>query len=150
MSEESVSAEELRAYVSLMRYEGLTCPTCGQLAKVYRRALNAQMAMALIQVWRAAGTEWAHVRTVVGHNRADEAKLRYWGLIEDGKARREDGGHAGYWRVTEAGEQFIKRRRSVPKYALVYDGDLLGMDGPEIMIEEALADQFNYRELMGG
>jgi hypothetical protein len=131
-----------------MRHEGVTCPTCGQYAKVYRRRLNGQMAKALIAIYRAAAKDWVHIRTIVGSARADEAKLRYWGLLEEGNERREDGGRAGYWRVTDDGEKFILLRLAVPTYALVYDGQCIDHDGPDIDIKEALATRFNYAELM--
>lgn len=144
------TAADVAAYVDVMRHQGVSCPTCGQYAKVYRRKLNFQMARALIDVWKVGGTnDWVHVRTVVGKNRADEAKLRYWELIEEGAGRREDGGRAGFWRVTPAGEAFILKRHTVPQYALVYNGACIDHDGPLIYIDDALDTQFSYIELMG-
>lgn len=131
--------------------DGEHCPCCGQLAKVYRRQLNAAMARALIMFWRAgATTDWVHGPTLLRGARADEGKLRYWGLLDEQYAKRDDGGRAGWWRVTTAGARFVAGTSRVPKYALVYDGRCLGLGGEFITIHDALATRFNYDQLMTG
>ncbi len=139
---------EARDIVKRELREGLKCPTCTQFAKVYRRKLNSGMAVSLIRMWRAAGTEWQHVPTTVGRRSAEEGKLRYWGLIEEETERREDGGRAGYWRVTEAGAAFVRAQATVQSHAMIYDGDCLRLDGPYITIQDALGGKFSYAELM--
>jgi hypothetical protein len=44
----------------------------------------------------------------------------------------------------------VKDRYRVQKYALVYDGRVLGFEGPEIGIIDALKTRFRYDELMLG
>lgn len=134
--------------------EGERCPCCTQLAKVYRRALNAGMARALIAMYRAGGTDWIHKPTVLkglGSAARDESILRYWGLLEEEKDRRPDGGRSGWWRVTDAGEEFVLGATTVPKHARIYDGRCLGLD-PEsyISIKDALGNKFDYDALMRG
>lgn len=137
------SLAEAREFVEDgIRDKGVTCPCCGQFAKLYPRTLNGQMASALIKCWRAAGTDWFHVPTLVPA-RADEAKLRYWGFIEQDPTRN------GYWRVTEQGVQFIRQLIRVPRQALVYNTRLYGFKGPDWGIKEALGQKFDYDELMG-
>lgn len=131
---------------------GHECPLCTQLAKVYRRKVNAGMARSLIEMYRVGGLEreWVHVPTQIGARSREEGKLAYWGLVEEETAKREDGGRAGYWRVTEKGVQFVRARIKVPKYARVYDGRCLSLTGDEVTIREALGSKFNYDELMAG
>jgi len=139
---------------------GTTCPCCGQYAKMYRRTLNAQMVRVLTQMWhcthspaaawrgRADVDGWVHLPTLLFHRHADEAKMAYWGLIEEAAAVRADGGRAGWWRLTELGQQFVTRTAKVPKYALVYNGHCHGLEGPAVDIVDCLGTTFNYHDLM--
>lgn len=129
---------------------GASCPCCTQFAKVYKRKINAGMARSLISLHRlSASSEWIHVPTALSARSREEGKLRYWGLLEEEKERREDGGRAGYWRVTDKGHQFALNRITVPKYAKVYDDRFRGLEGDPRSIIDALGDKFDYNELMG-
>lgn len=108
------------------------------------------MARALIIMYQRNGTEWFHLPSAIGYG-GDAAKLRYWGLIEESGGIREDGGRAGYWRVTGDGEWWALGRTKLAKYALVYNGRLLGFDAEEqVVIADALGTKFDYNELMNG
>lgn len=72
------------------------------------------------------------------------------GLIEEERVNRPDGGRAGYWRVTPLGERFVKQGVALPTYALIYDGRVLGLEGPPLYIHQTLSKKFNYNELMAG
>jgi hypothetical protein len=130
---------------------GASCPCCTQHTKVYRRPLNANMARLLIAFYRAAGRDWAH-RGIIEDKTGDLAKLRYWGLIEEDPAKREDGGRAGWWKVTDLGEEFVRRIAKVPKHALIFDGRLRRLDDSSgyVTITDTLGKKFNYSELMTG
>lgn len=128
--------------------DGEKCPCCGQLAKVYKRKINSGMARSLIAMYQAGGTNWVHLPTQVGSRSREEGKLRYWGLVEEELERRPDGGRQGYWRVTELGELFIQGKTRVYKYARIYDGRCLGLQGDLVGIKDALGDKFDYAELM--
>lgn len=130
---------------------GAECPCCGQYARRYRRKLNSNMAASLIKAWCVAGDEWFHAPTVLGRNDGELAKLRYWGLVEEERRARPDGGRAGWWRVTPQGKIYVKGHTSVPAHALIYDGQLLRLDASSgrVTIHDALGDKFSYRELMG-
>ena len=135
---------------ALIEGEPVECPVCSQLAKIYKRQIYGRMAEVLVEMDRA-DEEWVHVPTIgtrLGFALGgDVAKLKYWGLIEEASGKRDDGGRAGYWRVTKLGEDFIHGRTTIKKYALVYNGVVLGFDGPNIGIID-LGD-FHYSELMG-
>lgn len=141
-------AEARNELRELVMEAGHKCPCCTQLAKVYRRKIHATMARSLILMWRAAGTDWVHVPTVAG-DACEAGKLRYWGLVEEEKATRPDGGRTGWWRVTDKGAAWIGDRTRVPKYAHIYDGRCLRVAGDPISITDALGDRFDYGELMG-
>lgn len=138
--------DRLRARVD----DGDTCPCCGQFAKVYRRKIHAAMARDLIAAWRANGAEWFHVRTTLGHDGGDFAKLVHWELIAEFDAARDDGGRAGWWRVTELGERYVRGQVRVPKYARIYDGRALNLTGEDVGIRDALGTRFRYDDLMAG
>jgi len=147
---ETVTLAEARAWLREVVHEGAICPCCTQLAKVYRRKLNAGMAVSLIRMWRAAGYGWLHIPTSIPARSREEGKLRYWGLAEEAGEKREDGGRAGWWRVTEEGAIFVNGESRVPKYALVYDDRCLGLRGDPVSIVECLGSKFDYHELMEG
>lgn len=138
--------------------DGCSCPLCTQFAKVYRRKIHATMARELIHFYRRAGVgEWFDLPLLAGEvsgkRRAytgDSAKLRYWGLMVENDARREDGGRAGWWQVTERGRAWVLRQLLIPKYARVYDGRCLGHEGEHVSILDALGTRFDYHELMAG
>lgn len=129
--------------------DGAACPVCRQHAQMYRRKVNSGMARSLIHMYRLAGTGWVHV-SVIGARSREEGKLKYWSLVEEQQANGLHGGRAGYWRVTPAGESFLKETLKIPKYAKVYNGRCYGMEGPLVGIREALGTKFDYNDLMNG
>lgn len=139
------------------RDEGARCPACKQIVREYRRTIHAAMAEKLIQFWRTYGTmNWGERTPLMLKGRAgaadgggDFAKLRYWGLIEESNDERQDGGRAGWWRVTQVGALFVQNQQAVPRYAYVYDGVCRRVDGPRWNIVRCLGKHFNYNELMG-
>ncbi len=143
---------EARDALRELVYEGHRCPLCTQMAKVYKRRINAGMAVSLIRMYKADPIlGWQHVPTTVGGRSREEGKLRYWGLVEEeSQVKRPDGGRAGYWRVTPLGERFVMRSVKLQCYALVYDGRCLALEGDLKGIEDALGKRFNYNELMAG
>ena len=141
---------EAKLWLSTKVDKGVRCPCCNRYGKIYRRHLNAGMAISLIRLYQRAGQDYAHIPTVIDARSREEAKMRWWGLLEDEGALREDGGRAGWWRVTERGKRFVYRELWVPKYALEYQNTLLQLCGPYIDIVDSLGSNFNYDELMRG
>ena len=139
--------DELRELVD----DGCRCPCCTQFAKVYRRKIHASMARVLIAMYRAVPAgEWVYLPDVPQKSR-DATGMAWWGLIEEEiELLRDDGGRAGWWRVTELGRRFVRYEIAVRKYALVYDGRRLKLDGEAVTIVDCLGDKFDYRELMDG
>lgn len=146
--DDSVSLGEARGWLRERVDRGEHCPLCGQHSKVYKRKLNSGMARSLILMHKRGGSGWIHIPTELPARSREEGKLRYWGLIEESPVEREDGGRAGWWRVTSTGTRFVLGRSTVPKYARIYDDRLLRLDGEPIDIWDALGDKFDYDELM--
>lgn len=90
-----------------------------------------------------------HTRSTGG----DEAKARYWNLIEAmPNVRRDDGSdRVGWWRLTAQGISFVRNEIVIAKHARIYDGRCLGLDNTQLVsIIDVLGKRFNYRELMDG
>jgi hypothetical protein len=154
------SKEWLRERVN----RGVTCPCCGQLAKVYKRPLNGAMALVLIRMASAPleamdGLGYFHVPSylnncgltpeVAAAVRGDWAKLVHWDLIEAAPKVREDGSsRTGEWRLTQLGIAFVNRQVRVLSHLRIYDGSPLGLTGKYVWITEVLGDGFSYEELM--
>jgi hypothetical protein len=153
MHDDDMSLGDAREWLRRHVKTGARCPCCKQFAKVYHRKINSSMAHDLILMWRAFGIEWGYLpdlrkqRSLKGNR--EESKLRYWNLVEEESERRPDGGRNGWWRVTPTGMAFVLGESTVPKYAYVYDGRLLKLDGGEyVTIRDALGTKFHYRDLM--
>lgn len=145
------SLAQLRTWLRGKVDDGTDCPLCHQHVQVYRRKINSGMARSLILMYRAGGLDWVHLPTQIGARSREEGKLAYWGLVEEEKLLRPDGGRAGYWRVTRHGELFLRQGCTVPKYARVYNGKALSLDPSEqVTIKDALSTKFDYSELMAG
>jgi hypothetical protein len=144
---------EARAWLLERVEHGHKCPLCTQFTKIYRRKVNAAMARALILMWREGDLGrrlYVHVPSIDPTRGGDVAKMAFWGLIEEERAVRADGGRAGFWRVTRRGEDWIQGKVTIPKYARVYDNRLLSISGPATSINDALGDFFRLDDLMEG
>lgn len=145
------SVGQARRWLKARLREGTSCPVCDQHAQTYRRKITRPMVNAMVAMARAGALSgWKHMPSVVGAHRGDEAKLAYWGLLEEERTLRPDGGRAGYWRITDKGHEFLKGNVSVPKYALVYNGDCAGFEGELVTAEECLGHEFDLAELLAG
>jgi hypothetical protein len=146
---------EVRQQLEVDRHEGTTCPCCDQYVKVYHRKLTAMTARILIEMWVRAGQEWVWLPSMPEGKHGDTAKARYWGLIEaptEPLSRPDGSTRVGWWRLTDLGAQWVRGEASVPAYALVYNGQLLELDGSRgaTTVRDALGTRFNYTDLMEG
>jgi hypothetical protein len=131
--------------------DGAPCPCCTQKVKIYDRPLNTTMVRSLIAFWREYGRAWGSLpdlrRKVNLHHSNQEAQLAHFGPMEDMRERREDGGHAGMWRVTAFGEDWLHDRVAVPHKARQYNARKLGLVGEPKKISDII-DGFDLREVM--
>lgn len=144
--------EPLRDWLRGHVDDGVRCPACDQMAKVYKRPLHSGVARVLIAMYHDDSDPegWVYIPSLRGIELGgDTAKARYWGLIEERPERRDDGGRAGWWRLTNLGRSFVRGTVSIPKYARIYDGRCLGLKGDPVTIRDVLGQKFNYDDLMG-
>jgi hypothetical protein len=147
MMDDAATLGEAREWLRARVKEGERCPCCTQFAKIYRRNINSGMARALITQWRYARYDYAHTAGLARWTH-EAAQLVWWGLLESEGIKREDGGRTAWHRITPQGGLFVTNDIRVPKYAVVYDGRLMRLEGKNIGIMDALGKRFNYRELM--
>lgn len=130
--------------------EGAHCPCCTQMAKVYKRRINATMAKTLITLYRySAVGEFVHAPSLPGDTH-ECSQLVWWNLIEEeADHHREDGGRAGWWRVTALGRRFVDGEIALPSHARVYDGRCLALVPKKYLtIQDCLGHKFDLRELL--
>ncbi len=159
---DDISLGEARRRLRLAVAKGETCPCCRQHAQIYWRSINAGMAVSavrLLREYRRAPGTYVHLPRVIGRRSAEEAKLRYWNLIEEDPTRRPDGGHAGFWRLTKLGIAWAEGKVKVKRFVRIYDGRRLGQPTDvsckgkakaPVGILDALKNRFSYEELLSG
>lgn len=135
--------------------EGVKCPCCGQLCKLYKRKLNHAMAKGLI--WLVGATTprgpFVHISTapmIQGRpGGGDFGKLAYFDLVED-KPNDDDPSKrcSGFWRPSELGVLFVGMRAAVPAYVWAFNQVVYGAAEQRISILDALGTHFDYEELM--
>ena len=128
----------------------LHCPCCGRVAAIYSKPFNRTQAWSLVAMYRAWGSEWgdlARLRRDVGlHHSNQEAQLRHLGLIEENPVRREDGGHAGWWRVTPLGVDWLHGRVSVRSRVVTHNAMGREPEGKRVYVADLLPG-FDLRRL---
>ena len=144
----SSTLEEAKKYLRDNFSEGVPCPCCTQLVKLYGYKINVGMVVVLIKMYKF-GKEWVHPLIDLKTNNGDYAKLRFWGLVEPkSKEPTEDKKASGYWRITEEGKKFVEGNKLVKEKAFLFNNKCYGFKGKEITIIEALGKKFSYSELM--
>lgn len=151
MNTSNATLEEAKDWLRSKADKGAKCPCCTQYTKIYSRKLRGNMAKTIIRMYRTNKLDWVYLPSIRdGAAPRDDTLSSHWGLIEEAKEKRDDGGRAGWWRVTEKGEAFIRGQIKVPKYVRLFDGRVLGFTGDDVSIFDALGTKFDYQELMNG
>lgn len=133
---------------------GGECPCCGQHAQVYRRSIYKRMAKVmlwLVDEFQKTG-EWITLKEGPLFRGGDNAKLAYWNLVQTRTLRRTIEGHtrsSGQWMPTPSGIRFAKKKGVVPKYAYVYNGEVVGYSEEMVTIADCLEGDFDYSEILG-
>ena len=134
--------------------EGTTCQNCGQHAKVYNRNIHSTTAAQLIKAYHlGASSEFIHVSKLLFKGASgigDFPKAVYWGMIEEMPNNDPDKRSSGFWKLTHMGVDFVLGKVGIPKYARVYNGELLNPPfvGPTVYIRDCLGSKWSYSELM--
>ncbi len=141
-----------RLYLKDHADAGAICPCCGLLVRIYRRPIASPSAAMLILAATQYRDQLFHQPTLerlAGFTAGDWAKLRYWGLIEESQVYLgSNQPRAGWWSVTARGWDFVHRRAHVQRYAVIFDSQLLRLEGPPTSIVDALGTRFNYGEVV--
>lgn len=142
--------EHSREWLDENRHEGVSCPSCEQYVKVYRRTINGGMVRTLATMYQKAGLEFVHVPSLKVDTNHEVSQLAWRGLVEEEKRVREDGGRAGFWRVTVAGALWLKGVTSAPKYAIVYNNKVLELtEDDTVRVSDVKTKNFNLQEVIG-
>ncbi len=125
--------------------KGGPCECCGQTVKVYRRSIYKHMARCLIWLvtrYAENGQEWIHLQEGPVFRGGDNTKLVYWGLMIPHPTVDEN-----LYKPTQLGVDFVVNGATVPRYAYVYDGLVLGFSQEHRGIAQCLRGGFNKDEL---
>jgi hypothetical protein len=148
---------DAKAWLRVRWKDGTTCPCCGQKVMLYPRQVTGHMvqALAVLHANTMPG-EFSHWPTLLVKYRISNAgdgmpmKLRYWDLVEEDSQVRPDGGRAGYWRLTDRGRLFLRGVVSIQQYAMVYNRQCYGFEGPAVWVSDRKYKKFDLRELLNG
>jgi hypothetical protein len=153
----AITLEQAREWLEERKEKGMQCPCCLQFAKIYKRKLNSSMARGLITLYRFAKAhpdqEALHIPSIFRDKKVcssnDGALLRHWGLIVSTGGIRKDGSkRVGHYHLTPLGVKFALKSAAVPAYAVLFNEELIRLEGEQTTIEDALRKKFSYDELM--
>lgn len=141
------------------RFKGTVCPCCDRFVKVYKRRIYHTPALYLIALYRLTkikGDKYYHVTEVMQQLPARQAirmkndshKASYFGLLEELKDETYGKKSSGYWRLTDDGKRYVEGTLKIPRYAFIFNSEVIGYSSELSDIDDALAKRFNYLEIM--
>lgn len=140
--------EDAKNYLRQNFKEGVICPCCTQLVKLYSYKINSGMILVLISMYKS-NKEWVHPLKDLKTNNGDYAKLRFWGLLQSSSDEpEEDKKSSGFWKITDKGKKFVENSITIKEKAYLFNNKCYGFTGEEINIVQALGNKFSYSELM--
>jgi hypothetical protein len=130
--------------------KGVTCPCCGQLAKLYKRKINSGMALFLIGLYRLnqknPGAEFSNKSVMsemnINTSSLDYSVLKHFNVVQGSVANKGD------WSITPFGIAFVEGSATLPEKVLIYNNKKQGYDGDRVTIQQALTSKFNLTELL--
>ena len=145
------SLKDAQQYISERMINGTDCPCCEQHVQSYKFTLHKGMIFVLSLIELACQTKkcdkdnWVHVERYLTEKKSNykgyHPKLEHWGLLE----RHPE--HRGYWRITKKGSKFLIGVIALPKNAILYNGDCLGLVGEKNFIS-SIVDGFEYSSMI--
>ncbi len=144
--------DEAKDYLSKNWEQGVECPCCKQMVKLYQRKLTTTMALGLIDLYKQTGgnTDRAvHIKKISIVNGGEFAQMKRWDLIDDETNDQDNKRTSGLWHITPIGIDFVLGRSQTFAYMYTYNGKTIRHSTELIDIKHALGDKFNYREMMG-
>lgn len=134
--------------------KGYTCSCCGSYVKRYTRSFNANMAIALLLLYKFNMRGFVKVEDFLiknGQKRCgDFSYLVHYGFLEKQIGKRDDGSKRnGYYKITGRGIMFCEQKIMAHEKFMILNNRFEGFKGKEIDIRQALGKKFNYDEMMG-
>lgn len=149
---------EARQFLRANWEQGVDCPCCGRLVKLYPYTLNANACASLAWINNLGVLDdngWVHVQKMFSNVYKRNATamsyilLKHWNFIEAKPGNDDPAKKAsGYWRITDKGRSFLRGEISVPRTAMVYKDGARDFKGKPITFKQALGVKFSYSELM--
>lgn len=158
---DSLSVARSNLMMERFSKEGCFCPACDKYCKVYKRGISMTTIRSLLKIYwlfeDSPTRQWIKVgeRGDIVTSGGDYGKMRWWNLVEHKEAKREDGSaNNGHWRITQTGQNFVRRLIRIPKYVWEYDGkplpDPAGVTNPMVHIDDLSRgkNRFSYEQIM--
>lgn len=148
--------EESKKWLEENRTEGCICPCCNQFAKIYKRKLNAGMALFLIGLYKlskkSTSTNFSNKSIMsemkINTSSLDYSILKHFNLIKESGIIPNEKRKSGFWKLTSLGNDFVEKKVQVNSHVYLYDSEVLGFSESKISIMETLGEKFDYNELM--
>lgn len=122
--------------------EAVSCPCCGQRAKIYSRPMNGTMIKSLLEVAKSPYglTNAAIIARTHQAGGGNLSLLQHWGFVESWP------GHV--WRATFQGRRFLSGVVSVPSRVLLYNNIFLGFDEREMVtVKDVYGRKFDLDDI---
>lgn len=149
--------EQAATHVRQGLSNGVECPCCEQLCKLYHRSLYAAPVAALCRLYRLSGG-WSgvyyHMRDIgtPTSGGGDFSKLKYWDLIQPSPPAEHSDPKtksAGYWLLTDKGVAFVEGKTKLQKSCYVYNNKVREFEGSFVSVHDALNGKFDYADVTG-
>jgi len=132
-----------------MQAKGTRCPCCGQHAQIYRRMIYKKMARGLYWLVREfkrriemeGNDDYINLKDISTDRGGDTAKLVYWSLMVKDPTRDS------YYKPTQLADDYVNGRIALPKYAYVYNGQVLGYSSERQSFQEAAGRDFDKQDI---
>jgi hypothetical protein len=141
----AMSVHEARTYLRERREHGAECPVCGRIAKLYRRQLHRSIVATMAAMYARRGLRPVYLPSIEQRSR-DVSFAAHWGLIRrvcDAEGRAIE----GKWRITPRGRAWLRGELTVPRYAVVYLGECLRLEGEPWSVHDAAGERFRIEDL---
>lgn len=122
---------------ALVKGKKTKCPCCMRESKVWSRPMSKSWVRALAHMAEVGDATPRELAQVCGSR--DYPTLVYWGLAERNKR--------GFWNITPYGRCFLSGEAKIPHRAVIWDKELVCLDGSAYVSVEDVAEGFTYESI---
>lgn len=141
---------EAQNYVNERKHDGVICPCCTQLYKVWRKKPISTAIAALCKLvqLQSIKEDYYHLDNfnIVPKDR-NFSQLINWGLMTPMQSDDLTKRSSGYWKATDKGKEFVQQKIAIPKYVFTLNNKVIGFSEQQINVQDALSKKFSYTEL---